>query len=75
MLGPGACPSVGCSIETHFPSRSGVSFCGTFWGCRTQARSQILFELVDQEGPLSVITGLITEIRHLTLLMGIFFHP
>jgi hypothetical protein len=29
---------------------------------------RFFFEIADQEGPLSVITGLITEIRHLTLL-------
>ena len=33
----------------------------------------LFFEIADPEGALSVITGLITEIRHLPLLMGICF--
>ncbi len=40
-----------------------------FWGAAPKRGSTLFFEIADQEGPLSVITGLNAEIRHLTLLM------
>ena len=46
-----------------------------FWGAAPKRGTTFFFEIADPEGALSVITGLITEIRHLPLLMGICFPP
>jgi len=59
----------GNCIETGFPSLNAASCCGTILGCRTQAMYHTFFRNCRPEGALSVITVLITEIRHLPQLI------